>query len=224
MIEIEVKLTFETPLNIGSGAQHGTFADRAMIKTREGWPYVPASAFKGRLRHAVEQIAHARGLSDCVTHRHTCRPERGKPCPVCQVFGSPWVPGQLHFARLELVGPLDVVVGLKEMKDLDRVVRTQVRYGVALSRRRQVSEDKLLYTTELFEPGERLEFQGTLRGEIERREAALVLAGLRLIPALGRGKSGGLGWLSATVQVREDEQVLDEAALRGALMEWEGAQ
>jgi len=223
MIEMDVTLTFETPLNIGSGAQHGTFADRAMIKTRDGWPYVPASAFKGRLRHAVERIAHAQGLSDCVTHRHTCRPEQGEPCPVCRVFGSPWVTGRLRFVRLVLVGPADVVAGLEELKRQQRVVRTQLRYGVALSRRRQVSEEKLLYTTELFEPGRRLAFNGTLHGQLSRSEAALVVAGLRLMPALGRGKSGGLGWLSTGVEVREDEEVLDEATLQQALMEWEGA-
>jgi CRISPR/Cas system CSM-associated protein Csm3 (group 7 of RAMP superfamily) len=217
---MRVKLTFETPLNIGSGAQHGTFADRAMIKNRDGRPYVPASAFKGRLRHAVEQVARAQGLSDCDTHRHTCRDDN--PCPVCRVFGSPWVRGRLRFARLVLVGPSDVVTGLEELKRQKRVPRTQVRYGVALSRRRQVSEEALLFTTELFEPGTWLEFEGTLRGQIMRHEAALVVAGLRLLPALGRGKTGGLGWLIATVEVLEDGEVLDEDVLRQALAAWEG--
>jgi CRISPR/Cas system CSM-associated protein Csm3 (group 7 of RAMP superfamily) len=221
MIEIRVTLTFETPLNIGSGAQHGTFADRAMIKTRDGWPYIPASAFKGRLRHAVERIAHAQGLSECVTHRHTCRPGRGEPCPVCRVFGAPWVAGQLRFSRLELTGPADVVAGLEDLKRQHRVPRTQVRYGVAISRRRRVSEESLLYTTEMFEPGVPLSFEGTLLGEITQRETALVVAGLKLLPALGRGKSGGLGWFSTAVQVQEDGQVLDEATLQQALMERE---
>lgn len=215
MIKIRVKLNFETPLNIGSGAQHGTFADRAMIKDRDGRPYVPASAFKGRLRHAVEQVAHTQGLSDCDPHRRTCRGD--SPCPVCRVFGSPWVPGRLRFARLVLEGPVDVVTGLEELRRQKRVPRTYMRYGVALSRRRRVSEDQLLYTTELFEPGTHLEFGGTLTGEITRQEAALIVAGLRLLPALGRGKTGGLGWLTASVEVREDGEVLDDDVLYKAL-------
>lgn len=220
MIEIAVKLTFETPLNIGSGAQHGTFADRAMIKDMDGWPYVPASAFKGRLRHAVEQVAHAQGLSGCDTHHHTCRGD--DPCPVCAIFGSPWVPGRLRFARLRLEGPAGVVTGLEELQRQGRVPRTQVRYGVALSRRRRVSEDRLLYTTELFEPGTQLEFGGMLRGEITRRDAALVVAGLRLLPAVGRGKTGGLGWVHTHAEVREDGAELDDRVLKDALATWEG--
>jgi CRISPR/Cas system CSM-associated protein Csm3 (group 7 of RAMP superfamily) len=222
MIEIAVRLIFETPLNIGSGAQHGTFADRAMIKDRDGWPYVPASAFKGRLRHAVEQIAHMQGLSTCDTHRRTCRGDN--PCPVCTIFGSPWVSGRLRFARLRLEGPADVVTGLEELRDQSRVHRTQVRYGVALSRRRRVSEDKLLYTTELFEPGTQLEFGGVLAGEITQQQAALVVAGLRLLPAIGRGKTGGLGWVNAHAEVREDGEVLDDGVLKEALAAWEGVQ
>ena len=216
MIEITVKLTFETPLNIGSGAQHGTFADRAMIKDRAGVPYVPASAFKGRLRHAVERVALSQDLSDCEPHQRTCRAD---PCPVCRVFGAPWVPGRLRFTRLELEGPADVVTGLEAMAKRRQSPRTHVRYGVALSRYRQVAKDKLLYTTELFEPGEKLVFGGTLQGEITRQEAALVVAGLRLLPAMGRGKSGGLGWLTAEAEVREDGEVLDDALLLAALEE-----
>ncbi len=220
MIEVTVKLTFQTPLNIGSGAQHGTFADRAMIKDRNGVPYIPASAFKGRLRHAVERVAKSQGLSDCDPHHRTCRQ---KPCPVCRIFGAPWVPGELHFTRLTLAGPEDVVTGLEEMRDRRQAPRTHVRYGVAISRHRRVAKDQLLYTTELFEPGEKLTFGGTLQGEIERRDAALVVAGLRLLPAMGRGKSGGLGWLTAEAEVREDGQLLDDIALLAALKSEEEA-
>jgi CRISPR/Cas system CSM-associated protein Csm3 (group 7 of RAMP superfamily) len=217
MITIDVNLTFKTPINIGSGAPHGTFADRAMIKDRDGWPYVPASAFKGRLRHAVERVAHAQGLSDCDTHQRTCRSEGA--CPVCNVFGAPWVPGKLKFTRLALQGPADVMAGLEELQRKDRPPRTQVRYGVALSRHRRVAEDQKLYTTELFEPGRSLTFGGTLRGPISRLEAALVVAGLRLLPAVGRGKTGGLGWVDVQAQVRHDGEILGDDLLRQELIE-----
>jgi len=197
MATIDVRLIFQTPLNIGSGAQQGTLADRAMIKDHRGWPYVPASALKGRLRHAVEQVAAGLGQRICVTHQNMCPDESGYVCPVCCIFGSPWLPGRLRFARLELAGPDWLLERLEARRSPPR---TTQRYGVALSRRRGVAEDALLYTTELFEPGVELVFHGQLVGDLIPSQVALVLAGLRLLPALGRGKSGGLGWFRVRVE------------------------
>jgi CRISPR-associated protein Csm3 len=220
MVTIDLTLIFQTPLNIGSGAQRGTLADRAMIKDDRGWPYVPASALKGRLRHAVEQVAAGLGQRVCITHQNMCPDESGYVCPVCHIFGAPWVPGRLRFARLTLSGPQELVRLLEDRQGQTRQLpRTSHRYGVALSRRRGVSEEALLYTTELFEPGTPLEFSGTLSGDLTVAEAALVIAGLRMVPALGRGKSGGLGWMTARTVVKADDAVWDEATLRAALEE-----
>lgn len=217
MITIDLTLTFETPLNIGSGAQRGTLADRAMIKDDRGWPYVPASALKGRLRHAVEQIEAGRGHHVCDTHRKMCRHD--DICAVCRIFGAPWVQGRLRFERLTLSGPQALVDSLQARTSTRRYPSTHHRYGVAISRRRGVAEENLLYTTELFEPGTPLEFSGTLRGldSLEPRDVALVVAGLRSLPALGRGKSGGLGWMTTQVVVKEDGEDWDDATLRAAL-------
>jgi CRISPR/Cas system CSM-associated protein Csm3 (group 7 of RAMP superfamily) len=214
MTEIEVTLTFTTPPNIGSGAQEVTLADRAIIKAHDGWPYIPATAFKGQLRHAVERVARGMGMEVCETHRKMCRPDR-RVCPVCQVFGSPWIPGRLRFVNLELSGPPELVAH-REKKPYPR---TQSRYGVALNRRRGVAADALLYTTELFEPGVPISFKGTLTGEINLASAAWVVAGLGFLAALGRAKSTGLGWLQAKTVVRIDGQIVDADALRGALEE-----
>jgi CRISPR-associated protein Csm3 len=220
MVTIDLTLTFQTPLNIGSGAQRGTLADRAMIKDDQGWPYVPASALKGRLRHAVEQVVAGLGQRVCITHQNMCPDESGYVCPVCRIFGAPWVPGRLRFARLTLSGPKELVRLLEDRQRQTRQPpRTSHRYGVALSRRRGVAEEALLYTTELFEPGTPLEFSGTLSGDLTVAEAALVIAGLRLMPALGRGKSGGLGWMTAKTVVKADDAIWDEATLRAALTE-----
>ncbi|MEJ5312384.1 MAG: RAMP superfamily CRISPR-associated protein [Anaerolineae bacterium] len=214
MAVIDVTLTFQTPLNVGSGAQQGTLADRAMIKDQRGWPYVPASALKGRLRHAVEQVAAGLGISVCVTHQKMC-PIDGKYCPVCCIFGSPWRPGQLRFTRLNLVAPDWLIERLEKNPRVPP--RTTLRYGVALSRRRGVAEDALLYTTELFEPGIELAFRGQLVGDLTPPEVALVLAGLKSMPALGRGKSGGLGWLRVEAQVSGVTSLDTPAAVRAAL-------
>jgi CRISPR/Cas system CSM-associated protein Csm3 (group 7 of RAMP superfamily) len=217
MITIDLTLTFGSPLNIGSGAQRGTLADRAMIKDSRGWPYVPASVLKGRLRHTVEQVADGLGFGICDTHRKMCRGD--DPCAVCRIFGAPWVPGRLRFERLTLSGPQELIDSLEARTSKQRYPPTSHRYGVAISRRRGVAEENLLFTTELFEPGTSLAFSGMLRGlnDLEPRDAALVVAGLRALPALGRGKSGGLGWMSAEVVVKENGEVLDNATLRAAL-------
>jgi CRISPR/Cas system CSM-associated protein Csm3 (group 7 of RAMP superfamily) len=215
MLEIRVTLTFETPPNIGSGAQVSTLADRAFIKERDGWPYVPASTFKGRLRHAVEQVAQGLGQQVCRTHHKMCR-DKTAPCPVCAIFGSPWIPGRLCFVDLKLSGPQELV----KQRGQDKVhPRTDWRYGVALSRRRGVAEDALLYTTELFVPGVPISFSGALTGPLGEREAAWLVAGLRLLPALGRSKSTGLGWLTAQAEVTIDGQQLDKERLHAALQE-----
>ena len=216
MMRIELTLTCSTPLNIGSGAQQGTLADRAMIKDSDGWPYVPASALKGRLRHAVEQVAAGLDLRPpvCRTHQKMCR-DADNPCPACAIFGSPWIPGRLRFVDLPLTKP-DFLGQMREERRL-RHPHTQVRYGVAINRQRGVAEDQLLYTTELFEPGIELGFGGTLTGDLTRQQAALVVAGLRWIPALGRGKSGGLGWTVTKATVYKNDVPLDETMLRKEL-------
>jgi CRISPR-associated protein Csm3 len=216
MTTIDLTLTFETALSIGSGAQRGTLADRAMIKDDRGWPYVPASALKGRLRHAVEQIAAGLGDHVCDTHRNMCRDD-ACACRVCRIFGAPWIPGRLRFERLALSGPRELVELLEARTSKQRYPSTAHRYGVAISRRRGVAEENLLFTTELFEPGTPLEFSGTLRGDLTVEDAALVVSGLRSLPALGRGKSGGLGWMTTKAVVKQDGEIWDDATLRAAL-------
>jgi len=217
MVTIDVTLTFQTSLNVGSGAQRGTLADRAMIKDDRGWPYVPASALKGRLRHAVERLAAGLGELVCDTHQDMCR-DKTNACAVCRIFGAPWIPGRLRFERLTLSGPDEIVQVLEErQRRTGQPPRTTHRYGVAISRRRGVAEDALLYTTELFESGTPLAFSGKLRGPLTPEEAALVVAGLRLIPAMGRGKSGGLGWMTAEVTVQDEGANLSDDVLRAAL-------
>jgi CRISPR/Cas system CSM-associated protein Csm3 (group 7 of RAMP superfamily) len=210
--KFEVQLIFSTPPNIGSGGQEGTLADRGFIKARDGWPYIPATALKGRLRHAVERVARGLGEQVCDTHHKMCR-ERAEACPVCRVFGSPWLPGPLHFADLTLSGPT-VLVELRKKQQHPQYAR---RYGVGINRRRRVAGDQLLYTTELFKPGVEVTFAGTLHGPLSMEEAAWVVAGFNMLPHMGSAKSTGLGWLTAEVTVHQDGQAVKVDTLRQAL-------
>lgn len=223
-MKIEATLSFETPVSIGSGAQVSTFADRAMLKNAYGWPYVPASALKGRLRHALEQVLSSQGKRVCrtVIAERLCR---AAPCPVCDLLGSPWLESKLLFENLDLAGPAAIVEEARAEARRRRHARSSMRTGVSLSRRRGVAADQFLYTTELFRPGIELSFKGAIRGPISLAQAALVVAGLRFIPALGGGKSGGLGWfrLAATVYQPEGAgwRAVSETALQEAAKQWQ---
>lgn len=215
MTEILATITTRTPLHIGSGAQQGTLAQRGLLKDRDGWPYIPATSLKGKLRHAVEQIAATLPAGGRVLDPHENRMRRPADA-VTLLFGAPWLPGLVIFENFYLVGP----PALLEFKNKSPVnPRTTERTGVSINRARRVAEDQRLYRTELFWPGASLVFGGTLRGALTQAQAGLLVAGLRLIPAMGGGKTGGLGWISTATEVRSDGQVWSDAALLSALKE-----
>jgi CRISPR-associated protein Csm3 len=210
--KFEVELIFSTPPNIGSGGQEGALADRGFIKARDGWPYIPATTLKGRLRHAVERVARGLGEQVCDTHHKMCR-ERTEACPVCRVFGSPWLPGPLRFTDLTLSGP-SILVEQRKNQQHPQYAR---RYGVGINRRRRVAGDHLLYTTELFKPGVEVTFSGTLHGSINTEDTAWLVAGFNMLPHMGSAKSTGLGWLTAEVTVYQNGQTVKVDTLRQAL-------
>ena len=202
MARINITLICRTPLNIGSGAQQGTLADRSMLKDAEGKPYVPATAFKGRLRHAVEQVAETLNLkpTTCITHQSLC----GR-CLICHLFGAPQQAGHLRFTTLKLTAPPELSEKTTQMPKVS-IPRTTHRTGVSLNRRRGVAEDDHLFSTEIFLPGMPLEFSGHMAGDISEAEAGLLVAGLQLLPALGRGKTGGLGWIETHVTIDQVDE------------------
>lgn len=211
MVQIDVTLTLRSPLNIGSGAQQGTFAQRGMLKDRQGWPYIPASALKGRWRHAVEQVVSSLpGQTVCLTHHDMCRQD---PCMACQLFGSPWTAGQVRFVDLALSGPTAVI----SLRQKSPPPKTEERTGIAVNRRRGVAQDNFLFNTELFMPGVPLEFSGRLTGNLSMAQAGVLIAGLRLIPSFGRSKSGGLGWVDAQAVVAANGETWTMAMLAAAL-------
>lgn len=213
MIEIDLTVTLRSPLNIGSGSRQATLAKQPLLKNRSGWPYIPASTIKGKTRHAAEQIAATLGATVCATHHQMCR---HTPCAVCRVFGAPWFPGTLQFNDLILSGPAYVV----SLQEEPTPPRTETRMGVAINRRRRTAEEQHLFSTELLFPGVPLEFSGALRGAVARGEAALVVAAIQHLFAVGRAKSRGLGWLEvSTLTVRENGAVVAAADLRAALEE-----
>jgi CRISPR/Cas system CSM-associated protein Csm3 (group 7 of RAMP superfamily) len=196
-MRMTLTVTFETPVNVG-GDGAPTFVDRPFSRDNDGWPFIPASSLKGRLRHECERLARALGHKVCHGPNPTemCRGGEQDVCPVCKIWGSPWVAGSVYPADLTLARPPELG---------DAAPPSVVRYNVSISRRRRVAEDARLFTTELFLPGIPLTFSSVWEARLSLQELALVEAGLGAITALGRAKTGGLGW--CTIRTKTEMQV-----------------
>ncbi|MEE8389974.1 MAG: RAMP superfamily CRISPR-associated protein [Anaerolineae bacterium] len=191
-MRMALTITFETPVNIG-GYGAPTFVDRPFRRDSDGWPFIPASSLKGRLRHECERLARALDHPVCngPNPREMCRGGEQDVCPVCKIWGSPWITGSVYPADLILERPPELG---------DTAPPPAVRYNVSISRRRRVAEDAHLFTTELFLPGIPLTFSSVWEARLCLQELALVEAGLGAITALGRAKTGGLGWCTIRAQ------------------------
>jgi hypothetical protein len=144
---------------------------------------------------------------------------RSAICPICRIFGAPWHPGFVTFDNLTLATVVeDPPRGWERLHSLRA---TDLRPGVGMDRKRGVAEEDLLYTAETYAPPPALVYRGCIWGSLEeRREVALLLAGLRSIPALGGARSRGLGWWQAGVMVSLDGQPAAVDELLQELHQW----
>ena len=218
-IRIELEAHFATPFSIGTGALGCTTADKPLLKDAEGVPYLPGSTLKGILRHEAEKIIRSLWSDEAVCRSPNpatmCpqnRPTEQPFCPICRVFGSPWLPSSLIFTDLKPGERLDRQV----MKD------TRLRFGVGISRHRRVAADDLLYTLEVASAAEGVPLQGAIEGNLPdeewKRLLALVLAALRAINAIGGARSRGLGWV--TLEAVSIEPELSYSDIKEVLKEW----
>ncbi len=221
---LQLSVEFDTPFNVGSGASGDTWANKTMVKDRNGLPLIPGSSLKGRLRQQCEQIANALNLEprpcSAPNAETMCQPNRrlereavrAQLCPVCRVFGSPWYAGPVEFSDLRVVEPAF-------LHERDAYAHATVRYGVGISRHRRVAEDQLLYTVEVFQPGSILTLTGEVRGfQLSADDVKLLVAGLDTLFTLGGHKTRGMGWCRLHMQATEIKagasQPLDLDALR----------
>jgi len=131
-----------------------------------------------------------------------CHPLNGQTgCVVCRIFGSPWLPGLIHYR--------DLVANVTPVVDL--------RVAAPQSRRRGVRTGQYQQKREVLPGGSVL--NGHLDHLIQEPALlALALAGLRSITAVGAGHSRGYG--ISTVEARALDALkrpVDEAELAAAL-------
>ncbi len=223
-IEINLKVTLDTPFSIGTGAMADSITDKPLIKDADGRPIIPGSSFKGLVRHECERIV--RSIIPTFDDQWGCRPPLAQNmcktdpiCPVCRIFGSPWYPCPITFDNLILAAEGETT--FRKWKELLGIRKTNLRFGVGINRSRNVVTEDLLYSTETYAPPQALVYQGRIWGTLrERREVALLLAGLQSISAIGGERSRGLGWCQTEVAVTMDDQPVSPDELLQELDQW----
>jgi CRISPR/Cas system CSM-associated protein Csm3 (group 7 of RAMP superfamily) len=223
MSRLALNLTYElemlTAFHIGTGYGLAGVVDERTARAANCNVYVPGSSVKGRARYHLGLLAEPFGF------RHDGPRCQRPDCPLCALFGSPRREATLIFSDAALAETWD--------ETLRPFYEFENRYNVALSRRRGVALEKLLFGTEVGAAG--LRFQGRIEGHLDDsgqmaavgkgtvpHNLALLVAALRAITHLGGRKSRGLGrcrvevssieWAGKTVTV---ETLLDALGGRG---------
>lgn len=174
---IDLKLTLDSPLHVGSTGSANAGETQPVARDARGRPCIPATTLKGLHRAATEGIALALELPVCNAPSQMCQPMNGQTaCVVCRIFGSPWLPGIVRYRDLVVTG----------------APRIETRVTVPQSRRRRVQLDRVVVNREILPVGLKL------NGRIEMLThdlalIALALVGLRSVMALGGGKATGSG-------------------------------
>jgi CRISPR/Cas system CSM-associated protein Csm3 (group 7 of RAMP superfamily) len=221
--EIDIYLSLDSPLSVGSGAMADAVADKPTLKNGIQIPIIPGSSLRGRTRHACEQIVRALygprwNWPECAPPRSFCAED--SKCPVCGLFGTPAGTGQVRFSDLTLT----LALGLPDVPAsawAGAAARTEIRSGVGLNRARRTAQDDLLFSVETHRPGVALAYHGRVRGNVAaRRDAALLVAGLLSMRALGGGKGRGLGWAHAKLDIKLDDATVSTAELVKEVVAW----
>ena len=193
-----IKMT--APLHIGTGFRRG-LVHRTVLRDGTGQAFLPASTLKGRVRSACESLLPALGLSHC----HAPYPQsmvacRRAECLVCRIFGAPGRGSELYWHDAMLKDWLDPKVHSREM-----IVHGQfhTRTQVQLSRARGLAAEAHLYSSEASASHMIFESPLGIAGYLELTpimedpdlsyELLLLLAGLKLVQAVGGEVSRGLG-------------------------------
>lgn len=173
---IEVVYAIETkgPLHVGTG-QGAAGLNRAMLRDRDGLPYISGSTIKGRARFAAIRICDWMGMpvfKDAVADvRRGGAPSpngpHGKPDLPARIFGHAWSRCTLRFSDARTAAPIaDPALGPTELSVLrERAFGLrEVRTAAARSRVLGTVSHGRLYRSEVAPPG--LVFTGSIRGHL----------------------------------------------------------
>jgi CRISPR-associated RAMP protein (TIGR02581 family) len=197
-------LEMKTALHIGGGKENYKNTDSPVVRTPDGYPFIPGSSFKGAFRSTVEKLAvSVPGISTCqlIDEQDECptvRKEFPKQkqkmkedtlvteleyelCCTCKLFGSPWSGSKIFFHDMKLKTPSDI---------------TEVRDGVMIDRDSERAVDQHKYDFETVPSASEFEIEIMLENPSDT-DLGLTCIGLNEFISemayLGGIKSRGLG-------------------------------
>lgn len=230
------KLVLGTALHLGGGRLAFVSTDAPLVRTPDGYPFIPGSSLKGVFRSTVEKIAGALpGVKTCLldpNNNYGCIGPQGdaqrafnkerqkndwntkeycgqlhqKLCDTCKLFGSPFKASKVNFDDLYLV-------------DRDTAF-TQVRDGVGIDRDSERAVDGVKFDYEVVASGAEFNMKIMLENPTEM-DLTLISIGLiefqNGFVRLGGKTSSGLGsckleelnvyFLDLLPEVEEDEKI-----------------
>ncbi|MBX3002053.1 MAG: hypothetical protein KF893_26245 [Caldilineaceae bacterium] len=216
-IDLTLTILLESPLHIGTGYGYAGYLDAVMITDAQGFPYIPGSSLKGRLRH------YARQLTPLVTAPQMIEKS---------LFGDKEQTGALFFDNCALTKDWrDLLLPLLGDKTPSAAARSQLpalsqrQSNVMLSRLRGVALERRLFTVE--SAPAHLAFRGVIHGDLEDggrlsngypSALCLLVAAIRACEHLGGRKSRGLGRCRLEIDsLRLNETLVDPDKLLEAL-------
>lgn len=223
-IRITLRAELTSALHILGPGRTAVLLDRSIELDLQGYPLIPASSIRGRVRVHLERLLNAWGKPVCTPPSpdkmcpHYCKSNQapdGGYCFACRIFGSSWHPSGISNSDLHLVE--------KERFHPD-LLRSQ-RTSVAISRRLGIAQSGALLFTETTVrdiDNQSLCFEGMMQGRLSKKEAGWLLAGVRLVTHAGGSKARGLGemrlsatevlwWQEGRWQAAEADKLIEEA-------------
>jgi len=139
MIELALRIELMGSLHVGTGRGVAGSLDDCTAKDEVGFPIIPGSTLKGKLRSLSRKLAPCLGWKPC---ENGC-PGNAIPCVLCSIFGSAAYPAQLAFTSGKLsdlyyqMARLQQRHGLSSQLFIDRLF--QPRFGL----RRRLRRDEI---------------------------------------------------------------------------------
>ena len=205
-INLKLEIIFKTPFYIGSGLSDNKRVDNLVVK-EDGFPYIPGSSLKGRIRYQFNKIANSisannintlhsdsRSYLSCKNQNSICKTEHiWESCLHCRIFGSEFFSGSLYFspARLEsgVRNKVEEFGGIQNYQKHFYEIRT----GNKINRKLQTTEDSSLFNYEM--ANGQYPFRADISGQahLNEEELTFFIKCIELLDYLGGNKSRGLG-------------------------------
>lgn len=199
-IQITLQAQLNSALHIAGPGRAVALVDRPIELDAAGFPLIPASSIRGRLRAHLERLLRAWQQPVCTPPL----PERmcphcwangqqtdGHYCMACRLFGSSWYEAALISDDLLLI---------PEQRGDAEVLRME-RMSLGVGRRLGTAQSERLFATETTVPRlgkTALTFVGHMTGLVTAAEAGWLLAAIPTITHAGGSKARGLGAMTLT--------------------------